>query len=66
MGLSIDWSREIATCDKLYFQNQQKLLEFYRKNLIYKKEFVNWDQLKIRYLRTNKSLMARVGVQGLR
>ena len=29
MGLSIDWSREIAPCDKLYYQNQQKLfLEF--------------------------------------
>ena len=23
MGLSIDWSREIATCDKLYYKNQQ-------------------------------------------
>ena len=35
MGLSIDWSREIATCDKLYYQNQQKLfLKFYRKNYI--------------------------------
>ncbi len=45
MGLSIDWSREVATCDKLYYQNQQKLfLKFYRKNLIYKKEsLVNWD-----------------------
>ena len=48
MGLSIDWSREIATCDKLYYQNQQKLfLEFYRKNLIYKKEsLVNWDPVE--------------------
>ena len=48
MGLSIDWSREIATCDKLYYQNQQKLfLKFYRKNLIYKKEsLVNWDPVE--------------------
>ena len=48
MGLSIDWSREIATCDKLYYQNQQKLfLQFYRQNLIYKKEsLVNWDPVE--------------------
>tara|TARA_Y200000002_G_scaffold54244_1_gene39680 strand:+ start:947 stop:3517 length:2571 start_codon:yes stop_codon:yes gene_type:complete len=48
MGLSIDWSRELATCDKLYYQNQQKLfLQFYRKNLIYKKEsLVNWDPVE--------------------
>ncbi len=48
MGLSIDWSREVATCDKLYYQNQQKLfLEFYRKNLVYKKEsLVNWDPVE--------------------
>ena len=48
MGLSIDWSREVATCDKLYYQNQQKLfLKFYRKNLIYKKEsLVNWDPVE--------------------
>ena len=48
MGLSIDWSREIATCDKIYYKNQQKLfLQFYRKNLIYKKEsLVNWDPVE--------------------
>ena len=48
MGLSIDWSREIATCDTLYYQNQQKLfLKFFRKNLIYKKEsLVNWDPVE--------------------
>ena len=48
MGLSIDWSREIATCDTIYYKNQQKLfLKFYRKNLIYKKEsLVNWDPVE--------------------
>ncbi len=48
MGLSIDWSREIATCDKIYYKNQQKLfLQFFRKNLIYKKEsLVNWDPVE--------------------
>ena len=45
MGLSIDWSREIATCDENYYHQQQKLFKnFYEKNLIYKKEsLVNWD-----------------------
>ncbi len=48
MGLSIDWDRELATCDKDYYHQQQKLfLKFYKKNLIYKKEsMVNWDPVE--------------------
>ncbi len=48
MGLSIDWAREIATCDEDYFHQQQKLFKnFYEKNLIYKKEsLVNWDPVE--------------------
>ncbi len=48
MGLSIDWSRELATCDEIYYHQQQKLfLKFYRENLIYKKEsLVNWDPVE--------------------
>ncbi len=48
MGLSLDWSRELATCDKTYYHQQQKLfLKFYRDNLIYKKEsLVNWDPVE--------------------
>ena len=48
MGLSLDWSRELATCDERYYHQQQKLfLEFYKKNLIYKKEsLVNWDPVE--------------------
>ena len=48
MGLSLDWSRELATCDKTYYLQQQKLfLKFYRDNLIYKKEsLVNWDPVE--------------------
>ena len=47
LGFAIDWSREIATCDTLYYQNQQKLfLKFYRKNLIYKKENVGSIEVK--------------------
>ena len=48
MGLSIDWSRELATCDEAYYHQQQKLfLNFYRQNLIHKKEsLVNWDPIE--------------------
>src|SRR5258705_4818866 len=45
MGLSIDWDREIATCDPSYYVHQQKLfLDMLRKNLAYRKSSkVNWD-----------------------
>ena len=48
MGLSLDWSRELATCDEKYYHQQQKLfLDFFRRNLIYKKEsLVNWDPIE--------------------
>ncbi|MGE0650116.1 MAG: leucine--tRNA ligase, partial [Alphaproteobacteria bacterium] len=45
MGLSLDWSREIATCHPGYYAHQQKLfLDFLKAGLAYRKEsFVNWD-----------------------
>jgi len=45
LGLSIDWSKEISTCDDNYYKHQQILFSvLYKKNLIYKKEsYVNWD-----------------------
>ena len=45
MGLSIDWSREFATCDVTYYRHQQKLfLDFLEAGLVYRKEsWVNWD-----------------------
>ena len=48
MGLSIDWDREVATCDREYYHQQQKLfLKFYKEDLIYKKEsLVNWDPVE--------------------
>ena len=48
MGLSLDWSRELATCDEAYYHQQQKLfLNFYRKHLIPKKEsLVTWDPIE--------------------
>ena len=48
MGLSIDWDREIATCDKSYFKHQQSLFKkFFDDKLVYKKEsLVNWDPVE--------------------
>ena len=45
MGLSLDWSRELATCDPSYYRHQQKMfLDFWNANLAYRKEaWVNWD-----------------------
>ena len=45
MGLSLDWSREFATCDVDYYHHQQQLfLDFLDKGLAYRKQSkVNWD-----------------------
>ena len=45
IGLSLDWSREIATCDPDYYAQQQRLfLDFLKAGLAYRrKSKVNWD-----------------------
>jgi leucyl-tRNA synthetase len=45
MGLSLDWAREIATCEPAYYKHQQKLfLDFLRAGLVERKQSkVNWD-----------------------
>ncbi len=45
MGLSLDWSREVATCDPAYYRHQQRMfLDFWKAGLAYRKEaWVNWD-----------------------
>jgi leucyl-tRNA synthetase len=45
MGLSLDWSREFATCDVEYYQHQQHMfVDFLEKGLVYRKQSkVNWD-----------------------
>lgn len=44
LGISYDWSREVATCTPDYYQwTQWIFLQFYHKGLAYKKESrVNW------------------------
>ena len=47
LGLSIDWDREISTCNKDYYKHQQAFfLELFKKKLVYRKEnYVNWDPI---------------------
>ncbi len=47
MGLSLDWRREIATCDPSYYKHQQRMfLDFVRAGLVErKKSKVNWDPM---------------------
>lgn len=44
LGLSYDWSREIATCNSKYYHWEQRLfIEMYQKGLVYEKvTTVNW------------------------
>ena len=45
LGLSLDWSREIATCDPAYYGRQQQLfLDFLKAGIVVRKQSkVNWD-----------------------
>ena len=45
MGLAIDWSREVATCDPTYYKwNQWLFLRMLEKGIAYRKtQVVNWD-----------------------
>ena len=47
LGLSIDWDKEVSTCDQNYYKQQQILFSFFfKKGLVYKKEsYVNWDPI---------------------
>ena len=45
MGLAVDWSREVATCDPTYYRwNQWLFLKMLEKGIAYRKtQIVNWD-----------------------
>jgi leucyl-tRNA synthetase len=45
LGLSIDWSREFATCDPAYYGQQQAwFIDLMARGLVYRREgVVNWD-----------------------
>ena len=45
MGLALDWSREIATCDPSYYMHEQAMfIDFMKAGLVERKvSMVNWD-----------------------
>jgi len=48
LGLSLDWDREISTCEPEYYKHQQEFfIELFNKDLVYKKDtYVNWDPVE--------------------
>ncbi|EXL01515.1 leucine--tRNA ligase [Aquamicrobium defluvii] len=52
MGLSLDWSRELATCDPSYYRHQQKMfLDFWKSGLVERRAAkVNWDPVDMTVL----------------
>ncbi len=48
LGLSLDWSREIASCEPEYYKHEQKMfLDLVKAGLAYRKEsWVNWDPVE--------------------
>ena len=63
IGLSLDWSREFATCDPEYYHQQQRLfLAFYNAGLVYrKKSKVNWDPVDHTVLANEQVIDGRAG-----
>ncbi|GGL53673.1 leucine--tRNA ligase [Wenxinia marina] len=52
LGWSLDWSRELATCDPEYYGQQQALfIDMLEKGLVYRKNaVVNWDPVDMTVL----------------
>ena len=61
MGLSIDWEREFATCDRDYYGRQQRLfLDLYKRGLAYRREAtVNWDPVDMTVLANEQVIDGR-------
>ena len=61
MGLSLDWSREFATCDVDYYHRQQMLfLDFVEKGLVTRKSSkVNWDPVDMTVLANEQVIDGR-------
>ncbi len=60
-ALSIDWSREFATCDPAYYGQQQAwFLKLWKRGLVYRKEgLVNWDPVDMTVLANEQVIDGR-------
>jgi leucyl-tRNA synthetase len=61
MGLSLDWSREVATCDPSYYRHQQRMfLDFWKAGLVERKvSKVNWDPVDMTVLANEQVIDGR-------
>jgi leucyl-tRNA synthetase len=61
IGLSLDWSREFATCDPSYYKHQQKLfLDFLKAGLAERENRkVNWDPVDMTVLANEQVIDGR-------
>lgn len=61
LGLSLDWSRELATCDPSYYKHQQKMfLDFWKAGLVERKSAkVNWDPVDMTVLANEQVIDGR-------
>ena len=65
LGLSIDWSREFATCDPEYYGQQQALfLDMLEAGLVTRKAaVVNWDPVDMTVLANEQVIDGRAGAR---
>ena len=61
IGLSLDWSREFATCDPSYYKHQQKLFnDFLRAGLAEREQRkINWDPVDMTVLANEQVIDGR-------
>jgi leucyl-tRNA synthetase len=61
LGLAIDWSRELSTCEPEYYGHEQALfLDLYKAGLVYRRESsVNWDPVDMTVLANEQVIDGR-------
>jgi len=61
LGLAIDWTRELATCEPDYYGHEQALfLDLFASGLVYRKEStVNWDPVDMTVLANEQVIDGR-------